>query len=58
MTRFVEIWPHWQKFITLLLYFEGSLSIWQDFERILASFFAIGQILSVVNGQIGSEQTI
>ena len=50
VTRFGEISPLRQQKSSLFHFFEGSISLWQNFQRILANFYAIGQIFIFVNG--------
>ena len=52
VTRFGEFPPFWVTIIVLEPFRKCTISIWQIFELILAIFFAIEQILIVVNGQI------
>ena len=48
----------WRKFATLAIFlkslaiFEGLFNIWQNCELTLATFYAFGQLLNVVNAQI------
>ena len=52
VTRLGEKLPLWQKCKSLCLFFQGLFGIWQNCERTGAIFYAIGQILFVVNDQI------
>ena len=57
VTSFVDFSP---LLITVLIFWpfiKFYFSIWQNFELILAIFYAIGQILIAVNGQIWDKQS-
>ena len=51
-TRFGEISPLWRVFSYLWQFFECFFHICQNFEPTLATFYRIGQMFIVVNGQI------
>ena len=51
VTRFGEISPLWQTFLSLWLFSDGLFSIWQTFKPTLAMWCAFGQFFIVVNGQ-------
>ena len=52
MTRLGEISPLWQNFKVFGQLLKALFTIWQNFEPILAIFYAIGQIYIPINGQI------
>ena len=51
VTRFGEISPFWQNFISHGKFCKGLVFAWQYLEPTLPHFYALGHIFIVVNGQ-------